>query len=453
MSRKPQRGLRFQPASGQQQKGPVPGQKQVLTIERLAHDGRGIAFADGRSWFVSGALPGEQVRVRVLAARSKVVDALAERIEQASAERIEPFCPLAGICGGCTLQHMPLEQQRAFKQELVAEQLQRAGVTVAHWYPPLVAADRGYRRRSRLAVKVEKNGTLRLGYRTEGSQQIVDIEQCPVLVPELQTVLPELASFVRSLQQPRAIGHLELFAGSSVALLVRLTVRLRAPEQQAWRDFASRMQLQLWWQQADADDVKPDQAGSQLSYSLPDQGLDIACQPGDFVQVSPLLNQLMVNRALDWLAVQPGDTVLDLFCGLGNFSLPLAQRAASVTAVEGVEGMVVRAGMTAQQQGLANVQFVARDLSQPLTGAGWAKQRYDLIVLDPPRDGAQQVISRLAKFGARHVLYVSCNPATLARDAALLTAQGYRLERACSLDMFSHTGHVEAMALFVNTAR
>lgn len=451
MSRKPKQGLRFQPSGGQQQKGPVPGQKQVLEIERLAHDGRGIAFVDGRSWFVSGALPGEKVRVRVLAARSKVVDAAAERIEQASVERIEPFCPLAGTCGGCTLQHMPLEQQRLFKQELVAEQLQRAGVVVGHWHPPLVADDRGYRRRSRLAVKVEKNGSLSFGYREEGSQRIVDIEQCPVLAPELQAVLPELAAFVRTLQQPRAIGHLELFAGNSVALLVRLTANIRDAEQQSWRDFAARMQVQLWWQAE--DEPQPDQADSQLSYRLHDQGLDIDCRPGDFVQVNAALNQLMVNRALEWLGVQAGDKVLDLFCGLGNFSLPLAQQAASVTAVEGVEGMVMRAGMTAQRQGLDNVYFVVRDLSQPLTGAGWAKQKYDLIVLDPPRDGAQQVISKLARFGARHVLYVSCNPATLARDAALLTGQGYRLAQACSLDMFSHTGHVEAMALFVNTAR
>lgn len=451
MSRKPQRGLRFQPSGGQQQKGPVAGQKQVVDIERLAHDGRGIAFVGGRSWFVSGALPGEQVRVRVLATRSKVVDAVTERIERASAERIEPFCPLAGTCGGCTLQHMPLAQQRALKQEQIAEQLQRAGVTVDSWHPPLVADDRAYRRRSRLALKVEKNGSLSFGYREEGSQRIVEIAQCPVLVPELQTVLPALAAFVRTLQQPRAVGHLELFAGSAVALLVRLTAALADKEQQAWRDFAARNQVQLWWQTA--AEPQPDRAESRLSYRLADQGLEVDYRPGDFVQVNATLNQLMVNRALDWLAVQPGDKVLDLFCGLGNFSLALAQQAASVTAVEGVEGMVLRAGLTAQRQGLDNVQFFARDLSLPLIGAGWARQKYDVIVLDPPRDGARQVVSQLAKFGARHVLYVSCNPATLARDAALLTEQGYRLAQACSLDMFSHTGHVEAMALFVNTAR
>ena len=451
MSRQPQRGLRFQPAGGRQQKGPVTGQKQSLSIERLAHDGRGIAFVDGRSWFVSGALPVEQVRARVLAARSKVVDAVAERIEQASEQRIEPFCPQAGTCGGCTLQHMPLEQQRAFKQDYLAEQLQRVGVAVDAWYPALTADDQGYRRRTRLAIKVEKNGQLSLGYRALASQQIVNMTHCPVLVPALQALLPELDAFVRSLKQAHAIGHLELFSGTELALLVRLTRNISEAEQQAWREFAARQRAQLWWQQG--DEPVADQANSRLAYRLADQDLEIDCQPGDFVQVNEALNQLMVNRALEWLEVQPTDRVLDLFCGLGNFSLPLAQKAASVTGVEGVESMVVRAHLTAQRQGLDNLHFFASDLSQPLTDFSWAQQDYDIVVLDPPRDGALQVASQLARLKARKLLYVSCNPATLARDAALLAEQGYCLMRVCTLDMFSHTGHVEAMALFVHPAR
>lgn len=451
MSRKPRTGLRFQPAGGRQESGPVVGQKQLLTVERLASDGRGIAFVDGRSWFVSGALPGEQVRARVLAARSKVVDAIAERIERPAPERVEPFCALAGTCGGCTLQHMPLARQRAFKQDYLADQLQRAGVAVAGWEPGLTVDDRGYRRRTRISVRVEKDGRVQLGYRALASRQIVAVEQCPVLVPELQAVLPELAAFVRTLQHPQAIGHLELFSGTAIALLVRLTSGLHAAEQQAWREFARQQQLQLWWQPD--EQPLPDSPDNQLAYRLLDQGLEIDCRPGDFVQVNPALNQLMVNRALEWLDMQPGDRVLDLFCGLGNFSLPLAQKAAHVTAVEGVPAMVERAQSTAHRQGFDNLHFFARDLSQPLTGAGWAKREYDLIVLDPPRDGALEVAGSLGRFGARHVLYVSCNPATLARDAALLTEQGYRLARACTLDMFSHTGHVEAMALFVKTAQ
>lgn len=450
MSQKRQSGLRFQPTGGRQSRGPVPGQKQMLSIERLAHDGRGIAFADGRSWFVSGALPGERVRARVLAARSKVVDALAERIEQASAERVEPFCALAGRCGGCTLQHMPLEQQRSLKQDYVQEQLQRAGVTVANWCPQLAAADRGYRRRTRLAVKQDRDGRLQLGFRELASQQIVNVEQCPVLVPELQQLLPPLNSFVRSLKQARAIGHLELLSGSAVALLVRLTAALDESEQAAWRTFAADQGIQLWWQR-DGEPVA-DLPGTRLTYSLPDQALDIHCRPGDFVQVNAELNRQMVSQALSWLDIRPADRVLDLFCGLGNFSLPLAQRAATVTAVEGVETMVEWASATARQAGLDNVEFFACDLFAPLDGLDWAQQKHDIVVLDPPRDGAEGIAGQLAVFGARQVLYVSCNPATLARDAALLTGQGYRLERACSLDMFSHTGHVEAMALFVNTA-
>lgn len=450
MSRKPRTGLRFQPTGGRQDKGPVSGQKQLLSVQRLANDGRGIAFVDGRSWFVSGALPGEQVRARVLAARNKVVDAIAEHIEQPAAQRVEPFCTLAGQCGGCTLQHMPLQQQRAFKQACLSDQLQHAGIPVARLEPVLAVSDRGYRRRTRLSVRVGKDGRLSLGYRALASRQIIDVAQCPVLVPELQAVLPRLAAFVHTLQHPQVIGHLELFAGTATALLVRLTGALPDADQRAWRDFAGQQRLQLWWQSG--DQPQPDQPDSRLTYQLPDQGLEIDCRPGDFVQVNPALNQLMVNRALNWLEVQGSDQVLDLFCGLGNFSLPLAQQAARVTAVEGVPAMVERAQATARRQGLDNLHFFAGDLSQPLNTAGWAQQEYDLIVLDPPRDGALQVVSGLGRLGARRVLYVSCNPATLARDAALLVEQGYRLERAAALDMFSHTGHVEAMALFVKVA-
>lgn len=453
MSRKPASGLRFQPAGGRQQaKGPVTGQKQQISIERLAHDGRGIAFVDGRSWFVSGALPGEQVRARVLATRSKVVDAIAERIDQPAAERVEPFCPHAGTCGGCTLQHMPLDAQRAFKQAYLADQLQRAGVAVQHWDKPLTGADRGYRRRTRLAVRTGKDGRTALGLRALASQQIVEIEQCPVLEEPLQHLLGPLGGLVRSgLQQAHAIGHLELFSGTQVALLVRLTRSIADAEQQRWRDFAADHQVQLWWQ-TDGE-PQPDVPASELGYRLEEQGLTLACRPGDFVQVNAGVNRQMVARALDWLDVQPHERVLDLFCGLGNFSLPLARQAAEVVAVEGVQAMAGRGQANADSQGIGNLRFYAADLSQPLQHHDWAGQPFDKILLDPPREGALQAVGALGKPRAKRLVYVSCNPATLARDAAVLAEQGYRLERACTLDMFSHTGHVEAMALFVHTAR
>lgn len=452
MSRRPSRGLRFQPADGRQVRGPVAGQKQQLNIERLAHDGRGIAFVDGRSWFVSGALPGEQVRARVLAARSKVVDAIAERIDQASTGRIEPFCPQAGVCGGCTLQHMPLESQRDFKQQYLAGQLERAGVAVDEWHPPLTGPDRGYRRRTRLAVRTGKDGSVQLGYRALASQRIVNVDDCPVLVAELQQLLPALGEHVRSgLQQAHAIGHLELFSGTATALLVRLTRTISDAEQQRWRDFAASRQIQLWWQVE--GEPCADREDSVLGYRLEEQGLVIDYRPGDFVQVNGQINQAMVSRALDWLDVQPDERVLDLYCGLGNFSLPLAQRAAEVVAVEGVQVMTERAQATAKRMQFTNLHFHARDLSRPLDGAPWAGQTFDKILLDPPRDGAREVVETLGRMQAEKLVYVSCNPATLARDAALLVQQGYRLARACTLDMFSHTGHVEAMTLFVKKGR
>lgn len=449
MSRKPASGLRFQPAGGRQSaKGPVTGQKQLLDIERLAHDGRGIAFVDGRSWFVSGALPGEQVRARVLAARSKVVDAIAERIDRASELRVGPFCPHAGHCGGCTLQHMPLAAQRDFKQEYLAEQLARAGVEVGHWDTPLTGPDQGYRRRTRLAVRVDKSGQVQLGYRALASQNIVEITQCPVLEGPLQQLLGPLTELVRNqLRQPRAIGHLELFSGTAVALLVRLTRNIDEAEQQRWRDFAAAQQVQLWWQQ-EAGPVA-DNPHSELGYEL--DGQTLAFRPGDFIQVNAAVNQQMVQRALDWLDMQPEMCVLDLFCGLGNFSMPLAARAGEVVGVEGVQAMADRAQASAARLRLDNVHFFAADLSEPLMRQPWAGQPFDRILLDPPREGALQAVTQLGQLAAGKLVYVSCNPATLARDAAVLLEQGYRLERACTLDMFSHTGHVEAMALFVHS--
>lgn len=446
MSRKQRTGLRFQPAGGAQPSGPVVGQKQQLTIERLAHDGRGIGFAARRTWFVMGALPGEQVQARVLAARSKVVDAQVERVLQPHPERQTPFCSDAGQCGGCTLQPMPVAQQREFKQAFLAEQLERAGVEVQQWWPTLTGPEQGYRRRARIAVRRDKSGQVHVGFRAHASQQIISVAECPVLVPALQPAFKQLCDFVRQLPSAGAIGHLELFSGTTAALLVRLTRPLNAAEQAAWRRFCTSLPLQLWWQ--DDAEPYPDQPQQALAYPLEPYGLQVNYRPGDFAQVNASVNLAMLEQALQWLELQPEDRVLDLFSGLGNFTLPMAQQVAEVVAVEGVAGMVERAQATAQQQGLTNVSCHHHDLSQPFATASWAQAGFNAIVLDPPRDGAAEAVAQLAKLNAEKILYVSCNPATLARDAAVLVELGYALVRLSAVDMFTHTGHVEAMALF-----
>ncbi len=441
-------GLRFQPSGGARSAALPVGKKQRLEIERLANDGRGIAHADGRTWFVAGALAGESVEARVLAARSQVVEARAERILTASALRRTPACALAGQCGGCTLQHLPHAEQVALKQRALAEQLQRvAGLQPQQWAAPLLGAELGYRRRARLAVRFDpRSRHLSVGFRAAASQAIVDLDACPVLVQALHPLLAALPAQLRALHKPQAIGHVELFQGSAVAVLVRHTQPLPEEDRQALRAFCAQQGAQLWWQ--GEGEPQADDPAQPLGYALEDGTLNLAWRPGDFVQVNAAVNARMIAQALDWLAPQPGERVLDLFCGLGNFALPLARRCASVVGVEGVAAMVERATANAAANGLENAHFFRADLSEPLGRAVWARGGFAAVLLDPPRDGAAAAVEGLHALGARRVLYVSCNPATLARDAAILARHGYRLTRAGILDMFPQTAHVEAMALF-----
>ncbi len=440
--------LRFQPSGGARAPQVPVGKKQKLSIERLAGDGRGIAFEGGRTWFVSGVLAGEQVEARVLGARSQTVEARAEHIITASSERREAPCRHADRCGGCNLQHMPHADQLALKQRTLAEQLLRlGGVQPQEWAAPLTGPEFAYRRRARIAVRWDaKARQLHVGFRAEASQDIVAIDDCPVLVQPLQPILKALPALLRSLEKPQALGHVELFSGTAEALLLRHTAPLTEHDLLRLRAFCVEHAAQLWLHgegQPQADD-----ASAELGFELAHWQLRLAYQPGDFVQVNGLVNEAMVVQALDWLAVQPGERVLDLFCGLGNFALPLARQAAEVVAVEGVDVMVARAAANAQNNGLGNAHFFRADLSNPLADETWAREDFDAVLLDPPRDGALEVVREMSGLGARRLVYVSCNPTTLARDAAELQQQGYRLRRAGILDMFPQTAHVEAMALF-----
>lgn len=441
-------GLRFQPSGGARTPQVPVGKKQRLVIERLANDGRGIAFLEGRTWFVAGALPEEEVEARVLAARSQVVEARAERVLSANAMRLVPPCAHAGQCGGCTLQHLPHAEQLALKQRTLAEQLARvADLQPEEWVSPLVGTDFGYRRRARIAVRWDaKSRRLEIGFRAASSQAIVGIADCAVLVQPLQPVMRALPELLRSLDKPQALGHVELFHGTASAVLLRHTQSLGDSDLQRLRHFCAAHQAQLWLH--GEGEPHPDQPDARLGYRLQRWNLELEYRPGDFVQVNEAVNEAMVAQALDWMKPQPGDRVLDLFCGLGNFALPLARQVREVVAVEGVETMVERARGNAAANGLENVHFFRADLSNPLADAAWARQGFDAVLLDPPRDGAFEAVRQMAATGARRVVYVSCNPATLARDSAELVRQGYQLKKAGILDMFPQTAHVEAMALF-----
>lgn len=441
-------GLRFQPAGGSRAPQVPTGKKQRLTLERLSNDGRGIAFIDGRTWFVSGALEGEEVEARVLNTHGKVVEARSEKVLKANPLRRVAPCARADICGGCNVQHMPHADQLALKQRMLAEQLSRiAGVEPDAWAAPLTGPEFGYRRRARVAVRWEpKNRQLQVGFRATASQDIVAIDDCGVLVQPLQSIFNELPALLRSFAKPQVLGHVELFSGTALAVMVRHVAPLAEADQQVLQEFCQRHGAQLWLQGEDRPQPVDPQA--RLGFTLLPWDLELAYRPGDFVQVNEAVNTAMIQQALEWLAPGKQERVLDLFCGLGNFALPLATLAREVIAVEGVDAMVERAAQNAVSNNLQNVGFYQADLSQPLAKAAWATQGFEAILLDPPRDGALEIVRNIKALGAMRVVYVSCNPATLARDTVELLKQGYKLKRAGILDMFPQTAHVEAMALF-----
>lgn len=445
---KHERGLRFQPAGGSRAPQIPVGKKQRLNIQRLANDGRGIAFVEGRTWFVSGALAGEEVEARVLGSHGKVVEARTERIFNASELRRPAACAHAGRCGGCSVQHLPHAEQLALKQRMLAEQLSKvAGVEPEAWAAPLSGPEFGYRRRARVAVRWDAKGKqLEVGFRAAGSQDIVAIDDCPVLVQALQPIMSRLPAMLRRLSKPQALGHVELFSGSALALLLRHMAPLSESDLSILKDFCDFHQAQLWLH--GEGEPQPFDPLQSLGYRLETWDLHLAYRPGDFVQVNAGVNEAMVAQALEWLAPQPQERVLDLFCGLGNFALPLARQVREVVAVEGVAAMVARAADNAASNNLHNTRFFQADLSQPLSAAEWVDEGFSAVLLDPPRDGAFEVVRHLASLGAKRLVYVSCNPATLARDTVELIKQGYKLKRAGILDMFPQTAHVEAMALF-----
>lgn len=445
---KHERGLRFQPAGGTRANQIPTGKKQRLTIERLANDGRGIAFLDGKTWFVAGSLAGEEVEARVLNAHGKIVEARTERVFQASAMRRPAPCVHFGRCGGCSVQHVPHTEQLALKQRMLAEQLQRvAGVEPEQWAAPLTGPEFAYRRRARVAVRWDaKAKRLDVGFRAAASQDIVAIDECPVLVQALQPIMMQLPAMLKTFSKPQVLGHVELFSGTSTALLVRHTAPLVDADLATLQAFCHTHDAQLWLH--GEGDPQPVDASQTLGYRLEPWGLHLAYRPGDFIQVNAAVNTAMIEQALEWLAPQADERVLDLFCGLGNFALPLAKAVKEVVAVEGVATMVERATANAMSNDLHNVRFFQADLAQPLSQSDWAKQGFTAVLLDPPRDGAFEVVRTLKALGARRLLYVSCNPATLARDTVELVNQGYLLKRAGILDMFPQTAHVEAMALF-----
>jgi 23S rRNA (uracil1939-C5)-methyltransferase len=427
---------------------------QELVVEALSHDGRGIARPNGKTTFIDAALPGETVLCHYTMVHGKFDEGRTVEVRAASAHRQTPPCAHADRCGGCSLQHLDSDEQVRLKQGMLEEQLKHfGGLAPARWLAPLRGPVTGYRSKARLGVKyVEAREQVLVGFREKRNHFIAAISRCEVLLPELGESINDLAMLIGSLDGKRRIAQIEVAAGDDdIALIFRHLDPLTEHDQAALVAFCEQRGWHCYLQPGNEQTVHrvwPLQGEDRLFYALPSADLRLAFHPTDFTQVNAAINRAMVPLALELLDVQPEHRVLDLFCGLGNFTLPLARLAGHVTGVEGSQAMVERGNENARRNGLSNVDFHAFDLTRDVAGQSWASARYDRVLVDPPRTGALEMMPLLAKTGAKKVVYVSCNPATLARDAGVLVKHGYRLVAAGVMDMFPHTTHVESIALF-----
>lgn len=464
---------------------PPPQGDYTAQIVDLAEDGRGVARMDGKVCFISGALPGETVRFRYTRVQKDVDQGEVLEVLSASKDRVDPPCPHFGVCGGCSLQHLAPSAQIVHKQQQLVEALRRVGkLEAAEVAAPLTGPSLGYRRRARLGVKfVDKRNTALVGFRERASPFLAALESCAILdprvgqklrvlgetiaglsiryhLPQIEVACADTVSAqqgVREAQDGTASALTSLRSGTvtrsradPVALVLRVMRPLSDADAAALLEMAERENFALYLQTAGPDTVQPLQAPAPLLDYSPDGGADrLQFQPTDFIQINSTVSQQAVRQALAWLAPYPGERVLELFCGLGNFSVPLARAGARVTAVEGEASLVARARANAERLGL-DISFHAADLFQPKPDAAWVQTTFDSVLLDPPRAGAEAMMPVIGALKPARVLYVSCHPGTLARDAGLLVHDhGYRLQRAGVMDMFPHTTHVESMCLFV----
>lgn len=425
----------------------------VADIDGLSHDGRGVARLDGKAVFVSGALLGETVRAQITGRNRHFDEARLLEVQVPSPHRVTPRCAHFAQCSGCVLQHLAEPQQIAAKHDVLFDNLQRIGhVQPQTVLEPLRDAAWGYRRKGRLSVRyVEKKGRTVVGFREDNPRFVADLQECHTVIPAVGERLPALSALMDTLDGQRCIPQIEFIAGDdAVALVFRHLEPLAEADLERLRAFAREHGLAVLLQPGGVDSVQalwPEQVA--LSYAISAYDLRLAFRPLDFIQVNAGLNQKMIEHALNLMAPQRHERILDLFAGLGNFTLPLARQAGTVVGVEGEAGLVARARENAQQNGIDNAQFYSADLAGDLACEPWLREGFDKLLLDPPRAGAAQVLAQLPLKGISRIVYVSCHPGSLARDAGFLVRErGYVLKAAGAMDMFPHTAHVESIAVF-----
>jgi len=426
---------------------------ETAEIVALDHDGRGVARIDGKTVFVDGALPGESVLLQRVRRRRRHDEAVVIEVLRPAQDRVAPRCAHFGSCGGCSLQHLEPGAQLLAKGRVVAEELSRiGGVAPQAWLAPLTGPAWGYRRRARLGCKyVNRKERVFVGFRERGSPFLADVRRCEILAAPVGALIEELAALIGSLEIRRRVAQIEVAVGDNATALVLRVLDPPPPEDLLrLREFEARHGIALYLQPGGLDTVVPlSPPASPLQYELQGLPAGIEFAPTDFIQVNGELNRRMVAHALDLLEPVATDRALDLFCGLGNFSLPLAARVASVTGVEGDAALVARARANAGRNAIGNAEFHAANLAADVSQASWARGPFDLVLLDPPRAGAREVLASIAACRPRRIVYVSCHAGTLARDAGILVQQhGYRFSLAGIMDMFPHTAHVESIAVF-----
>lgn len=443
-----------------------------VTVTDLDPFGQGVARHQGKTVFVPGVLPEEQAEVQLTEDKRQYARAELKRLLTRSSQRVAPQCPHFGVCGGCQQQHAHSALQQHSKLNALKKLMTRETGQDLGEVGLIAGPAYGYRRRARLALYYYADGRsagskamgnkgtsnkaagLRMGYRQAQSHDIVDVQACPVLAPTLAALLIPLRTCLNQLQAVKRLGHVELVLADNGPLLVlRHLDPLSDADTEALRAFAQVQQLAIYLA-PETDIVTPLTVtscnGETPVYTV--AGLTLAFSPRDFIQVNDAVNQQMVAQALAWLDIAPQDRILDLFCGMGNFTLPLAQRAAEVVGVEGVAALVAKGRENALRNGLNNATFFHQNLEEDVAQQPWCARGFDKILLDPARAGAAEVMSQIVKLAPKRVVYVSCNPTTLARDSKVLLAAGYELAQVAMLDMFPHTGHLESMALFLQRA-
>ena len=457
----------------------IPEEQNItVTIQRQDLNGCGVAYIKNKPVFVEGALPNENVEIKIVVQKNKYSLAKLITIIKENQHRVVAKCQHFMVCGGCDLQHLDYNQQLQFKQNNVIALFSRSGIkehiiSDLPWQNPIVSSPWGYRRKARIGVQFDKNAQGIIGFRQKSTNQLTSIKSCPVLVDPAAHIFPVLKALINQLSVKKSIGHIEVISSEltdntqllnsrqpintnkslpKLTLIVRQIRTINDHDRQLWQTYSEQNNWQVYFQSNDTKNQDQptqlsDNVANNLFYTL-GNGLDINFSNSDFIQINSNVNIAMIEQALDWLTPQQEDKILDLFCGLGNFSLPLAQKVSCVVGVEGVQTMVNKATANAKLNQLDNCQFFQADLNSDWLSNEWAKNTFTKVVLDPARAGAQYAMAQIVKLNIATILYVSCDASTLARDSQTLLLNGYKITKIGIIDMFSQTKHVETMVIF-----